>query len=366
MANAQQIEFLNDGINVDGSPLSGGTIYFYGAGGLIAKEAYRDAAKTDAVESVTTGTDGRPQDGAGDATAMYGEGNYRIVVKDADAVTVLDIDNVYYALSTATSNVVTVVPSTGDPVTATTSDEIILVTTGANAINVNLPAAATSGLKKTIKKVDAGGGTVVINKAGSDTIQGAASFTLSIHNQSVELIADGANTWEQAGSTFFDSDITTDVIHERTAAAGVTIDGFLIKDTSPDPTVWPAFAAYINDNQGFEATGPLIIEYGFEIFDTNSNYNASTYKFTPTVAGLYHIGASIEFIGVADASLKIYKNGSLYLSSGPVGLNPKISTVLQMNGTTDYVAMYADSPADNDYSNTSGSTAGQFYGCRIG
>ena len=266
MANAQQIEFLNDGIHVDGTPLSGGTIYFYGAGTLVAKDAYRDAAKTDNVESITIGTDGRPQDGAGDATAVYGDGNYRLIVKDADAVTVMDLDNMYYALPTATSNAVTITTSTGDPVSATTSDEIILVTTGGNAINVNLPAAATSGLKKTIKKVDAGGGTVVINKAGSDTIQGAASVTLSLHNESIELIADGDATWEQSvgthivdgttiggnasvGGTFsaagnttiggtlaVTSDVTlsasvlVDTIAEKTATNGVDIDSCLIKD----------------------------------------------------------------------------------------------------------------------------------------
>ena len=194
MANALQIEFLNDGVNYQGEPLASGTVYFYTVGTLNAKNAYRDAAKTDPVSSVTLGADGRPQDGAGDATAMYGDGTYRIIIKDSSAVTIIDIDNLFYQIPTATTLNISTVSSS--PYTASTTSEVILVTTGAGAIQVNLPAATTSGIWKKVIKVDSGAGTAVINRAGTDTIYGATSKTLTSENDQLDIVANGTTVWE--------------------------------------------------------------------------------------------------------------------------------------------------------------------------
>jgi hypothetical protein len=92
-----------------------------------------------------------------------------------------------------------------------------------------------------------------------------------------------------------------------------------------------------------------------EIFDTNSMYDASTnYRFTPTVAGKYFVYAGMGLYGGTSdqlqiANLSIYKNGSSYKyvvnnfnSSYPhneAGLS--LSTVVDMNGSSDYVELYA-------------------------
>ena len=55
-------------------------------------------------------------------------------------------------------------------------------------------------------------------------------------------------------------------------------------------------------------------QYGTELFDSDSCYDTSAYRFTPTTAGYYHLGASfLPYKSINDltyAAMTIYKNGS--------------------------------------------------------
>jgi hypothetical protein len=63
-------------------------------------------------------------------------------------------------------------------------------------ITITLPQAIKSSQKKyVIKKVDSSAHAVKITANGGDSIEGAATYTLSTQYQSVELICDGNNTW---------------------------------------------------------------------------------------------------------------------------------------------------------------------------
>ena len=91
-----------------------------------------------------------------------------------------------------------------------------------------------------------------------------------------------------------------------------------------------------------------------KIFDTDNCYDATTnYRFTPTVAGKYFVYSYINFVnnGVASSVglmfLEIYKNGSRYRAVLPnmnannvQGGSPYIGTIVDMNGTTDYLEIY--------------------------
>jgi len=90
-----------------------------------------------------------------------------------------------------------------------------------------------------------------------------------------------------------------------------------------------------------------------EVFDTDSCYDTGTYRFTPNVAGKYFCYAFLRFgrtIGnsTTGAQIMIYKNG---VSSAQIELYPNtssnfnligshISTVFEMNGTSDYLELY--------------------------
>ena len=137
----------------------------------------------------------------------------------------------------------------------------------------------------------------------------------------------------------------------------------------------PAFSAYLSATQPTYAAGTSSkIAFNTTRFDTNTNYSTVNYRFTPTVAGYYQINVNITTTQVSNLNtryqLMLYKNGALYYEVG--GYNGTsgdlqagiLSTVISMNGSTDYVEVYIAPNAQslNVYGTI---TEGQFNGCLI-
>lgn len=119
----------------------------------------------------------------------------------------------------------------------------------------------------------------------------------------------------------------------------------------------PAFSAYLSTNQ--TVTGAVItqIQLDTETFDTASCYNNTgsavggipAYSFLPNVVGYYQVNLLVG--GTAGTTISyagghIYKNGSAYtrvLVPGYSSSNgdSSNSTIIYMNGTTDYLSFYA-------------------------
>jgi hypothetical protein len=89
-----------------------------------------------------------------------------------------------------------VVSSTStSPTTITTRDgiEYLLVTTGASAFTVNLPAAASNtGRVITIRKVDSGAGKITVDGSGAETIDGNTTVGIWYQNDYLTLLCDGS------------------------------------------------------------------------------------------------------------------------------------------------------------------------------
>lgn len=82
---ATLFDFINTGVLGDaGEILSAGVIYFYEPGTTTAKNAYTEKEKTNAIQSLTLDADGRG--------VAYGDGTYKIVVKDSDGAEVFTLD----------------------------------------------------------------------------------------------------------------------------------------------------------------------------------------------------------------------------------------------------------------------------------
>ena len=116
----------------------------------------------------------------------------------------------------------------------------------------------------------------------------------------------------------------------------------------------PAFSAYASAGTSLSNATFTKVNYATENFDTNNNFASS--RFTPTVAGYYQISAGTRLgsITATIVAFYLYKNGSGYSSGGGSGVSsayvyPTISTLIYLNGSTDYVEMYC-------YQNTGGST----------
>lgn len=107
----------------------------------------------------------------------------------------------------------------------------------------------------------------------------------------------------------------------------------------------PAFSAYIGSTQSIGGSTWTKMQCNTEEFDTNSNYDTSNYRFTPTVAGYYQVSASMNCSPANNfAAVAIYKNGSIYkqgANGGPSVNSSIVSTIVYLNGTTDYIEAYA-------------------------
>lgn len=69
------------------------------------------------------------------------------------------------------------------------------IDTTAGAVTVTLPASGTAAAAIRLKR-RAGSNNVVINRAGSDTIDGATSYTMANQYQANELVDSGLGDWE--------------------------------------------------------------------------------------------------------------------------------------------------------------------------
>ena len=117
----------------------------------------------------------------------------------------------------------------------------------------------------------------------------------------------------------------------------------------------PAFEAYVGSIQTGLSSGTWTkIAANTEVYDTDSNYDTSNYRFTPTTAGKYLVYVNVSEGSASDyqmwgAHMAIYKNGSA-VKMHSNNFNPSydhneaslfLSSVIDMNGSSDYVEPYA-------------------------
>ena len=176
---ALQFEILLNGIlhPTTGSPLSAGTVNFYAAGTTTAKNAWTAKDKTGAITSATLGTDGRYQ--------AYGDGEYKLVIKDSGGTTRYTIDNMRvqhpnYALVSKSA-----------AYTGTPDDDFILVDTSGGNVTIKFETAANFAHPITIKNISTN--DVILDPDGSETIDGSATYTISSQYESTLIVSDGSN-----------------------------------------------------------------------------------------------------------------------------------------------------------------------------
>jgi hypothetical protein len=150
---------------------------------------------------------------------------------------------------------------------------------------------------------------------------------------------------------------TTGTLVLQTGASpttAVTIDGSQVVTFAKQPAgtfagTGPAFSAYSSNAQSINSGVTAKIQLNVEVFDTNSNFDPTTnYRFQPTVAGYYQINGQLAFNGGATGYAKpiLYKTGSPYVEGTSVpnntitGAECSVSSLIYLNGSTDYVELY--------------------------
>ncbi len=166
-------------------------------------------------------------------------------------------------------------------------------------------------------------------------------------------LADALMSQHKRSGTHADT-ITTDTINENTSAHGVTIDGVNIKDGALTTTgsVTPAI---ISNPYGFSAyrsaaftdgnSAYALVTFDTENFDTGSNYDTSTGKYTAPVAGFYQFNAniSVNYTGGNYIGVAFHKNGTR-VSIGNFVAGGGSGSTLASNGVSAYLQLAA-----NDY-----------------
>jgi len=117
--------------------------------------------------------------------------------------------------------------------------------------------------------------------------------------------------------------------------------------TSLTALVNPTFSAYLGTAQAIPNNTNTRVNINTEEFDTNSNFNTTTNRFTPTVAGYYEVTGQASFAANATGlcQILIYKNGAFVATTqvkNDSAAAPVISTskLLSMNGSTDYIELF--------------------------
>lgn len=132
-------------------------------------------------------------------------------------------------------------------------------------------------------------------------------------------------------------------------AAGTTV--MTITSTGVTTQVGaPAFSAYNAGQQSISASTDTKVVFNAEEFDTSNCFDSTTnYRFTPNVAGYYQFNTNVYQGGAAYAYIwiKFYKNGSALIEANRVSYTGQGevsgSGLIYLNGSTDYVEVYARS-----------------------
>ena len=113
------------------------------------------------------------------------------------------------------------------------------------------------------------------------------------------------------------------------------------------PSNLVAFSAYQSVVQSVTLNVTTKVIFQTKDFDTTNAFDSTTnYRFTPQVAGYYQINAGVGFTGVDNIiSIYIYKNGASwrqggYIAASTTGPIVTMSSLVFLNGTTDYIEIF--------------------------
>jgi hypothetical protein len=189
-------------------------------------------------------------------------------------------------------------------------------------------------------------GTTVVLATGAtvgDLVE-VISFSVSSVLNAIPGTAGSVGTTYLADVSVTTAKIADNAITTAKIAAGAVVQADLATGVAG---TGPAFSAILATNQSVTSATFTKVALATEEFDTNLNYDTSLYRFTPTVAGYYQFLYGLNSnTAVTQINVVLYKNGTQFkgtfaadataTSQGAYG-----SSLVYMNGSTDYVELYA-------------------------
>tara|TARA_Y100001934_G_scaffold275844_1_gene371149 strand:- start:72 stop:647 length:576 start_codon:yes stop_codon:yes gene_type:complete len=154
-----------------------------------------------------------------------------------------------------------------------------------------------------------------------------------------------------------------------TMPSGATLTNF------PDNT--PAFEAKTGSDVDVTSGAVTKVQFDTELFDTDSCYDTSNYRFTPNVAGKYYIWSIVGCNSKSNANLetvevRLYKNGSWentahfdFRTNNARFAAPMVASVITFNGSSDYVESYVNIGDSSGNPNTQANYYSRFGGYKL-
>lgn len=205
---AAQIELLLGPLTdpTTGSLCSGYTAYFYAAGTSTPKNVWTEKEKTNQFTSYELDSGGK--------ILLYGDGVYKIIVKNPDGTAVLTLDNI----KVKANNFSTVQKTSA--YTATPDDDVILCT---GTWTLDIEDVATFERPLLIKNI--GSGTITLDPYSTQAIDADATKTLTLTNPLIEIVPDTiSNVWRGFALAYMPGDANTILwMYLNTAPTGWTV-----------------------------------------------------------------------------------------------------------------------------------------------
>ena len=178
----------------------------------------------------------------------------------------------------------------------------------------------------------------------------------------VQILGNVLDIGQPSDDTVTAAKLNNDVISGQTALAAIpaTTDEFLISDAGTLKRIdaqffqnTPAFHAYAGADQNNLSDDTYTkLAMNTEFYDTDSKYDTSNYRFTPTISGKYHFGACVYIdasANYATMNIALYKNGSqLFYTSEDVDATKAttINATIELD-SDDYVELYAKADVES-------------------
>jgi hypothetical protein len=179
----------------------------------------------------------------------------------------------------------------------------------------------------------------------SDAIQGT---TLQVVSPGKLAVSAGGITSNELASNsvvtakIADSNVTTAKISDSNVTTAKIADSSVTQAKLAANVVGngPAFRGFANSTTTISNNAFTKVNLLGESFDTGSYFSSS--RFTPLVAGFYLIQGAVDFqANVTSMFAAIYFNGSIASFGSSGDRSSQVSDLIYMNGTTDYVELYA-------------------------
>ena len=194
-------------------------------------------------------------------------------------------------------------------------------------------------------------GFISVHRNG--VLLGSADYTAT--NGTTIVLTNAASNGDLITTTSFYVSSVLNAIPATTGSVGSTYlaAGAVLQSNLGSNVVGtgPAFSAYLGSAQSTNSGVVTKAQFNAEEFDTNNNFDSTTnYRFTPTVAGYYQVNGLIVFTALSSgyyAQAQLFKNGSVFKygvntpSATNAYVRSNISTLVYLNGSTDYIELYA-------------------------